>query len=165
MHRPIVNLSELQYLREIQHGEKFAAKIAPVSPLVGAKKLGYNVTVVPPGKRAFPFHNHHVNEELFFILQGEGLLRLGKEEHPVRQGDFVCCPPGGTDVAHQIVNTGSSELRYLAVSTMETTDVYQYPDSGKFGLAANRQPGQRVADAAFGGFFSEGARVDYYDGE
>lgn len=165
MQRPIVNLSELQFPREVQHGERFAARFAPVSPLIGAKKLGYNVTVVPPGKRAFPFHNHHVNEELFFILSGEGTLRIGKEEHPLRQGDFVCCPPGGPEVAHQIINTGTSELRYLAVSTMEATDVFQYPDSGKFGVAANRQPGQRVTDAPFGGFFSERGRVDYYDGE
>jgi uncharacterized cupin superfamily protein len=165
MTRPIANINQIQFLREIRHGDKFEAKLAPVSLGLGAKKLGYNVTAVPPGKRAFPFHNHHINEEMFLVLHGSGRIRLGKEEHEIGPGDIICCPPGGPDVAHQIINTGTEELRYLAVSTMIDTDVFQYPDSGKFGVAAGRTPGMRVVDAAFGGFFRESGRVEYYDGE
>lgn len=165
MDKPIVNLQDLEFSRRVEHGERFQAKIAPVSTRLGAKKLGYNVTAVAPGKRAFPFHNHHANEELFFILEGEGLLRYGTEEYPVRQGDFIACPPGGPAVAHQLVNTGPSELRYLAVSTTIDTDVYQYPDSGKFGAVGGRRPGVRPQDAPFSGFFSETARLDYWEGE
>ena len=50
-------------------------RMAPVGPRIGAQLLGYNITAVPPGKRAFPLHNHHVNEEMFFILSGSGELR------------------------------------------------------------------------------------------
>jgi uncharacterized cupin superfamily protein len=97
--------------------EHFDARSARIGPRIGARLLGYNVTAVPPGKAAFPFHAHRVNEEMFFILDGAGELRLGAQVHPVRRGDVIACPPGGPEAAHQLRNTGSTELRYLAVST------------------------------------------------
>jgi uncharacterized cupin superfamily protein len=166
MSRPVMNLEELEFTREIRHGERFAARIAPVGVKLGAKKLGYNVTAVPPGKAAFPYHNHHANEELFFILEGEGMLRFGKQELALRRGDFVCCPPGGVELAHQIINTGKGELRYIALSTAFDTDIFQYPDSGKVGLVGGRPPGQPIQEATFPGkWYVEGTAVDYYTGE
>jgi uncharacterized cupin superfamily protein len=166
MSRPVMNLQDLEFTREIRHGEKFAARIAPVGAKLGAKKLGYNVTSVPPGKAAFPYHNHHANEELFFILEGEGTLRFGKQELALRSGDFVCCPPGGVEAAHQIINTGKGELRYIALSTALDTDIFQYPDSGKVGLVGGRPPGQPIQEATFPGkWYVEAAAVDYYLGE
>lgn len=165
MPRPVINLADLDKHRDLQHGERFGAKVFPVSPLVGAKKLGYNLTVVAPGKRAFPFHNHHANEEMFFILEGEGQLRYGAEVHEVRAGDVIACVAGGPEHAHQLVNTGSVDLRYLAVSTNIDTDIFQYPDSGKFGAVGGRLPGMRPGDAPFSGFWEEKTRKDYWDGE
>lgn len=157
---------EVEFTRDLRHGERFEAQLAPVAPAIGARKLGYNVTVVQPGKRAFPFHNHHANEEMFFILEGEGTLRFGTAEYAVRKGHFIGCPCGGPDVAHQLVNTGSGELRYLAVSTMIDTDVFQYPDSGKFGAVGGRVPGRPLAEATFAGkFVPEDAGVEYWHGE
>lgn len=161
----IVNLDELEFTRELSHGDRFEARIAPVSPLIGGVQLAYNVTAVAPGKRAFPFHNHHTNEELFFILDGEGTLRFGDREHPVRAGDLIACPTGGPEVAHQLVNTGDRELRYLALSTAIGADVFQYPDSGKFGVVAGRRPGMRPDEAPFAGFYDERLRLGYWDGE
>ena len=162
--RPVINLDELDGTRDMRHGERFGATLAPVGPRIGARKLGYNVTTVEPGKRAFPFHNHHVNEELFFVLEGEGRLRYGADEYPVRKGDFVCCVAGGP--AHQFINTGTAALRYLAVSTMIECDVWQYPDSGKFGVIAGRTPGVFPVQATFPAqFVRDGASVEYWDGE
>jgi hypothetical protein len=42
---------------------------------IGAQKLGYNLTVLRPGKVQCPFHNHHGEEEMFFILDGSSELR------------------------------------------------------------------------------------------
>jgi uncharacterized cupin superfamily protein len=165
MSAPIVNLDQLEFTRTLSHGEKFEARLAPVGSKLGALKLGYNVTVVAPGKRAFPFHNHHANEEMFFVLEGEGTLRFGDQQHPVRKGDFVACPCGGPDVAHQLVNSGTTELRYIAVSTMLDTDIFQYPDSGKFGVVGGRPPGRPATEARFGRFVPDGADVDYWHGE
>lgn len=165
MPRPLVNLDELTQTRTTQHGERFGATLYPISTLLGAKKLGYNLTVVPPGKRAFPYHCHHANEELFFVLAGQGELRFGDQTYPVRAGDLIGCPPGGPEHAHQLINTGAEELRYLSVSTTLDTDIFQYPDSGKFGAVGGRLPGTRPHEATFSGFYDEASRKDYWDGE
>src|SRR5690349_19171480 len=127
MPRPVINLDALQPRRfdEIRPNapEPYrGATLAPISGLIGAQRLGYNITAVPPGKAAFPAHNHYGNEEMFFVLEGEGELRVGEERHAIRRGDFIACPPGGPETAHQIRNTGASELKYLAVSTTQTPD-------------------------------------------
>lgn len=70
MHQPILNLDQVQ-LETQQQGEWFEAKLGAIGSRLGAQKLGYRLTVLPPGKKAFPFHNHHVNEEMFFILAGQ----------------------------------------------------------------------------------------------
>jgi uncharacterized cupin superfamily protein len=148
MNKPIINIADVELkprpeaLRPTgKAAEKYDAKIGMIAPLLGAQKLGYNITVVPPGKRAFPFHNHRVNEEMFFILQGSGEVRIGKETYPVRQGDVIACPPGGKETAHQIINIGKEELRYLAVSTKMTPEICDYPDSNKFGILADYPAG------------------------
>ena len=67
---------------------------------------------------------------MFFILEGEGTLRFGSAEYPVRKGHFICCPCGGPEVAHQLLNTGSGELRYVAVSTTIDTETAAAPPMG-----------------------------------
>ena len=165
MDKPVFNIREAVFDFELRHGDRFEARLARISNQLGAKMLSYNLTEVAPGKRAFPFHSHHANEEFFFITEGEGSLRFGSDEYPVETGDLIACPPGGPEVAHQLINTGSAPLRYLALSTNIGTDVNQYPDSGKFGVVAGYEPGMRVQDAPFGGFFAEEGRIDYWEGE
>lgn len=165
MGKPVFNISDAVFEREFKHGDRFDARLAPIGNRLGAKMLSYNLTEVAPGKRAFPFHCHHANEELFFVIEGEGRLRFGGEEYPVGPGDVIACPPGGPEVAHQLINTGAAPLRYLALSTNIDTDVNQYPDSGKFGVVAGCEPGMRVEEAPFGGFFAEDGKLDYWEGE
>lgn len=113
---------------------RYSARTAPIGTRIGARKLGINVTVVPPGRSAYPAHNHHANEEMFFILSGSGVLRFGEESHDVRAGCVISCPSGDHSTAHQLINTGEEDLRYLAISTKLTPEFVEYPDSGKFGL-------------------------------
>ena len=144
MSKPIINLADVelearppQFAPTGEAAQRFEARVGQIGRQIGAKKLGYNVTAVPPGKRAYPFHNHRQNEEMFYVLEGRGEVRIGAEKFPIRAGDFVACPPGGPEAAHQIVNTGTAELKYLAVSTMQYPEVCEYPDSGKIGVLAD----------------------------
>ncbi len=160
----IANLNDLTESMERSHGERYECRHFPIGPALGAKKLGYNVTEIPPGKMAFPYHFHRVNEELFLVLEGEGTLRWPGGRHPLRQGDLVSCPPG-PESAHQIINTGNGVLRYLALSTTEDPEVVEYPDSGKYGVIAGRPPGGKVWDAEFHVFAFKEQGVDYWAGE
>jgi uncharacterized cupin superfamily protein len=128
----VVNIDELE-LEHFEKGARFASECKRVGPLVGAKDLGYSYDVVPPGKISCPFHSHHAEEEAFFIVRGTGLLRYGKETRKIRAGDFICCPTGGPETAHQIVNDSDAELAYISISTMAPVEVCEYPDSKKIG--------------------------------
>jgi uncharacterized cupin superfamily protein len=167
MRPPVVNIDDVPYGPATSHGDKFACVMADVGVKLGSKRLGYNVTKVAPGKSAFPFHSHHNNEEMFFVLSGSGTLRFGAERHALRRGDFVACPQGGAEVAHQITNTGDVDLVYLAVSTLSDIDVMSYPDSGKFGVVAGIEPGSASPPKATfpHKFHVEAAAVDYWQGE
>ena len=128
----VVNIDELA-LERFEKGDKFACDGVRVGPLIGAKELGYSYDVVPPGKRSCPFHSHRAEEEMFFIVRGTGTLRYGAETRKVRAGDFICCPTGGPDTAHQLVNDSDEDLAYISVSTMMPAEICEYPDSKKIG--------------------------------
>ncbi|MGI8568602.1 MAG: cupin domain-containing protein [Methylocella sp.] len=172
MTSPIVNIADIEMLPRPPTfapkgvaAERYEAKMGFVGRKIGAKALGYNVTTVPPGKRAFPFHNHQVNEEMFFVLAGTGEIRIGVETFPIRQGDVICCPAGGPETAHQIMNTGSEELRYLAVSTQQSPEITEYPDSGRFGLLAQLATNEGGAPRTLMFVGRETDSLNYWDGE
>jgi uncharacterized cupin superfamily protein len=67
-------------------------------------------------------------------------------------------------IAHQIVNTGQSDPRYLAVATNGSFDVVEYPDSAKFGVAAGMQDAD-FRTATFLHIAHSEPSVDYWEGE
>ena len=128
----VVNLDDLK-LEHFEKGENYESSSVRIAPLLGGKDLGYSYDVVPPGKRSCPFHSHRAEEEMFFIVRGSGTLRYGSETRKIRAGDVICCPTGGPETAHQIVNDSDAPLAYLSVSTMMPAEVCEYPDSRKVG--------------------------------
>lgn len=172
MKRPVINIAEIDlqprpaaFAATGAAAERYDARMGFIAPLLGAQKLGYNVTAVPPGKRAFPFHNHRINEEMFFVLEGTGEVRIGETVYPIRTGDVIACPAGGKETAHQVTNTGNVELRYLAVSTKLSPDIAEYPNTGKFGILAEFPAGPDGKPTMFRYVGREDLGVDYWDGE
>ena len=110
---------------------------------------------LPPGKSAYPYHYHLKNEETFFVLKGEGLLRTPEGERAVKAGDLLFFP-AGEDGAHKLTNTSQSEmLVYLDFDIVHDLDVTMYPDSGKIGIwGMDTNKIYRIGDD-----------VDYYEGE
>jgi uncharacterized cupin superfamily protein len=164
MTKPLVNIADVP-LRDGGNGDQFVAKLGRIGALIGAQKLGCQLHLVPVGKKAFPRHAHHANEEMFYIVSGEGAYRLGEGVYPIRAGDVVSAPAGDASTAHQIVNTGSSELCYLAFSTRLDPDVTEYPDSRKFAVFSMIPPGGGMASAKFSHICRKENPVDYFDGE
>ena len=159
MRKPFVNLDEVEF-NDVEHNGRYTSRRAQFSASIGARQLGYNLTEVPPGRSQCPFHSHRVEEEMFLILEGEGELRFGDRRFSIRRHDVIACPTGGAEVAHQITNTGTTTLRYLALSTMADVEVCEYPDSRKIGVF-----GETPATAGLRSLFRAASAVDYYDGE
>jgi uncharacterized cupin superfamily protein len=132
-HQRIMNVDAVTW-DEIGDGKSIAARRGLISKALGSTGLGCSIIAIPPGKRAFPFHRHHVIHEMFFILSGEGVTRIGEESFPIRAGDLIAAPAGAEP--HQIINTGAVDLEYLAFSTTGEVDIVEYPDSGKMAAAA-----------------------------
>ena len=158
----VINLSEVPVVEiNAPEGSAFGGSRQRVGAAIGAQKLGYSFFSVPPGKAAFPYHTHTTNEEMIYVVEGRGVLRLAKEEVQVTAGTIVACPPG-TEFPHQLINTGNQELRYLVVSTMEYPDLSEYPDSNKIGAYATAAVGRQVG---FRALFVKDQQVSYYQGE
>jgi uncharacterized cupin superfamily protein len=172
MPHPIFNLDDIElhprppvYAPKGAAAERYDARVGFISAQLGAQKLGYNVTAIAPGKRAYPFHNHHVNEEMFLILEGSGEIRIGKDVFPIRKGDIIACPAGGPEMAHQIVNTGPEELRYFGVSTRLSPEIAEYPQTGRFGLLADLAPSTDGKSRMMMFIGRESETLDYWEGE
>jgi uncharacterized cupin superfamily protein len=135
--------------------QKFHVERGSLTERLGLTTLGINVTRVAPGKTGYPFHSHRCNDELFYILSGDGELRLGSERHPVKPGDVIGCPIGGADTAHQLINTGTEPLLYLSIASNLDPEVCEYPDSQKVGVWVDK----------FAYLTRSNSPVDYWDGE
>lgn len=172
MNPPIINIADVELLPRPAAfaatgpaAERYDAHMGMIAPRLGAQKLGYNITALAPGKRAFPRHNHRVNEEMFFVLEGAGEVRIGVNTYPIRAGDIIACPPGGKETAHQIINTGTDTLKYLAVSTKLSPEIAEYPDSDKFGVYAEFPAPPDEKPQVFRFIGRESLKADYWDGE
>ena len=78
-------------------------------------QLGVNLAVLEPG---VPNSMHHweTETEAFLVLSGEALLIVEGQERPLRQWDFVHCPP---KTGHVIVGAGGGPCVVLAMSSRE----------------------------------------------
>jgi len=155
--KPVLNLDEIVEFDDVEENGIYTSKRALFSARIGARDLGYNLTVLPPGRAQCPFHVHRGEEEMFLILEGEGELRFGDQRYPIRKHDVIACPTGGPEVAHQIINTGTSPMRYLALSTLAEVEVCEYPDSGKVSIFAEGPGEDRLRK-----IFPAEHTVDYY---
>lgn len=104
---------------------------------------------VPAGAAICPYHSHTTQWELFYVLAGEGTVRVNGARHAIAAGDVFVHAPG---TAHQTINTGAADLDVLIVADNPTAEICFYPDSNKWGIAPLRKYFRLV-------------ELDYFDGE
>ena len=110
---------------------------------------------IPPKKAAYPYHYHTKNEEGFYILKGQGLLKTPNGEKTVTTGEYIFFP-ANEQGAHKLTNVSDTEsLVYLDFDTCNDIDVAFYPDSGKIGIW-----GKKINQ-----LYKIQNQVEYYDGE
>jgi mannose-6-phosphate isomerase-like protein (cupin superfamily) len=93
------------YCRTIKH------LVAPWT--VGSSHLWVGVTIIHPGSSSNP-HLHDDAEEVFYVLSGNGSIKVGDEEEKIGPGSCIFIPP---KTVHQLKNTGDTELKALAATS------------------------------------------------
>ena len=78
-------------------------------------QLGVNISRLAPNE-AMAMYHWEADQEDFLVVYGEALLIVEGEERPLRQWDFVHCPP---DTKHTIVGAGEDGCVVVAVGARE----------------------------------------------
>jgi len=126
------------------------------APFSTGGKLEVYFYTIPPGKTGCPYHYHTANEEVFYIISGQGMLRTPDGDKSITSGDAIVMP-ANENGAHKLINTSDAPLVYLEVKTAITPEICVQPDSNKAILIA---PPNLFAKA-----YEIDAVVDYLHGE
>ena len=138
---PVLNIDEAKE-EPSSDGDYWGVSYRVLTPYMEASggSVKMNVSRLMPGRVGCPFHYHMLDDEIFFVLSGEGFLRYGDELIAIRSGDAISCP-AGKQVGHQIVNTGIEDLVYLGIGADSLNEVCGFPDSGKVMVRALKTVG------------------------
>jgi uncharacterized cupin superfamily protein len=123
---------------------------------LGSERAGLQHVVVAPGMQSAPLHCHSIEEEIFIVLEGDGVLVLDDdhgpdaEETPLGPGHVVVRPPS-TGVSHMF-RAGEAGLTYLAYGSRDPGDICYYPRSNKIAFRGVHLTARLE-------------KLDYWDGE
>lgn len=147
-------INEIASTHKNEH-DKYEYSRKEFLPRGTANQCKVSVYEIPPMKSAYPYHYHTQNEEVFYIINGNGILKTPNGERTVSAGDLLYFPANEKG-AHKLTNNSLNEaLVYLDFDTCNSIDVAFYPDSGKIGVW-----GMNINK-----LYKAGENVDYYDGE
>jgi quercetin dioxygenase-like cupin family protein len=90
-----------------------------------SENLTLGVASLPPGGA---LHEHrHTQDEVYLVLEGSGLVRVGDEELIVEAGSAVFIPG---DALHSCENTGTADLRVAYVFPADSFEEVEYVFEG-----------------------------------
>jgi len=79
----------------------------------GSRNIDYRISVYQP--RAYvALHKHRIQEQVYHVLEGEGLMELDGKKQVVRKDDVIFIPAG---VEHAIYNTGMTDIKFVVVTS------------------------------------------------
>ena len=107
----------------------------------GWGKLEVYFMILQPGKANFPYHYHTANDEMFYIISGEGTLKTPEGDKIVSEGDVVIMP-AHENGAHMVINNSDAPLVYLDLKTAISPDVVMRPETDTFIVFADKMIAQ-----------------------
>lgn len=79
----------------------------------GSSRIDFRISHYVPAAYVAE-HVHKVQEQIYYVLEGEGVLTLDDDRHLMSPHDYVYVPPG---IRHSFTNTGVSSLVFLVITT------------------------------------------------
>jgi mannose-6-phosphate isomerase-like protein (cupin superfamily) len=114
----IRNIAEVPWKEFPNHYGGALSKPLVVPENADTRHIDYRISMYQP-MAYVQKHAHKVQEQVYHVLQGEGLMEIGDERHVVREHDVIFLPRG---VEHSIANSGLTDLVFLVVTSPVTDD-------------------------------------------
>ena len=83
-----------------------------------SRLIDHRISCYQPMAHVAP-HTHNIQEQVYHVLEGEGMMEIAGERRVVRRHDMVFIPPG---VEHALYNSGLADLVFLVVTTPASDD-------------------------------------------
>ena len=107
------NMAEVLWENPPAHSPGAISKMLVRPETAGSRLMDFRISTYQPMSYVEP-HAHKVQEQIYHVLEGEGLMELDGERKVMRSGDFVFIPPG---VRHAIYNTGRTDLTFFVITS------------------------------------------------
>jgi mannose-6-phosphate isomerase-like protein (cupin superfamily) len=108
----IRNIAEVPWEELPGHHGGALSKLLVHPDTTGSRHIDHRISVYQPKAYVAP-HAHKAQEQVYHVLEGEGLMEIEDERRVVRRHDVIFLPPG---VRHAIHNTGLTDLVFLVVT-------------------------------------------------
>ena len=113
-HQAVVrNIAEVPWREFPNHFGGALSKPLVMPETASSQRIDYRISMYQP-MAYVKLHRHQVQEQVYHVLDGEGLMQIDGEDHVVRKHDVIFLPPG---VKHDIANTGLTDLVFIVVTS------------------------------------------------
>ena len=114
----IRNIAEVPWRQFPDHFGGALSKPLVMPDTAASRHIDYRISMYQP-MAYVKLHRHKVQEQVYHVLEGEGLMQIDGEDRVVRKHDVIFLPPG---IDHAISNTGLTDLVFLVVTSPVTDD-------------------------------------------
>ena len=113
-HQAVVrNIAEVPWQQFPDHYGGALSKPLVMPQTAGSRHVDYRISMYQPMAHV-ALHSHEIQEQVYHVLEGEGLMHIDGKAHVVRKHDVIFLPPG---VKHDIANTGLVDLVFIVVTS------------------------------------------------
>jgi len=109
----IRNIAEVAWREFPDHFGGALSKPLVMPETAGSRHIDYRISHYRPMAHV-KLHHHKVQEQVYHVLEGEGLMEIDGASHVVRKHDVIFLPPG---VPHSIANSGLVDLVFLVITS------------------------------------------------
>jgi mannose-6-phosphate isomerase-like protein (cupin superfamily) len=114
----IKNIAETPWREFPNHFGGALSKPLVMPETTKSKHLDYRISMYQPMAHVAR-HSHKIQEQVYHVLEGEGLMEIAGKTHIVRKHDVIYLPPG---VEHMISNTGLTDLVFIVATSPVSDD-------------------------------------------
>jgi mannose-6-phosphate isomerase-like protein (cupin superfamily) len=112
----IRNIAEVPWRQFPDHFGGALSKPLVMPETAASRHIDYRISLYQP-MAYVARHKHVLQEQVYHVLEGEGIMEIGGKRQVVRKHDVIFLPPG---IEHSIANSGLVDLVFLVVTSPVT---------------------------------------------